>query len=256
MIANILAERTVCIVRYMHVLRRATVSARLCATSCQEEALSSPSAKSVPAKARRTQQQRKEEARANILRAGFTCIGQYGYRETSLNRIADIARCSKELPRYHFGSKEALVSELFLIAIKNWKDLFRIPSEADIAKGIAVQKILKAVETRLQEDTAIIRGELVLIFAAADPSDSLLKGLIVRSQATLLKEFGQLVFDSAPVGRFARRDCDLLTKLIVASVRGIALQWMLEPKSADIRGMFRHLHSMLATVMKTAATAS
>ncbi|MGQ0700798.1 MAG: TetR/AcrR family transcriptional regulator [Panacagrimonas sp.] len=218
--------------------------------------MSSPSAKSVQEKARRTQQQRKDEARTNILRAGFTSFGRYGYRETSLNRIAEIAGCSKELPRYHFGSKEALVSELFLIAIENWKDLFRIPSEADIVKGIAVQKILKAVETRLQEDTAIIRGELVLIFAAADPSDRLLKGLVVRTQAALLKEFGQLVFDSAPVGRFARRDCDQLTKLIVASVRGIALQWMLDPKSADIRGMFRHLHSMLATAMNNSGGAS
>src|SRR5207245_1194918 len=61
---------------------------------------------------RRTQAERRAASEAALLRAAAELIAERGFERTSLRGIGARAGTSREMPAYHFGSKEGLISRL------------------------------------------------------------------------------------------------------------------------------------------------
>ena len=56
------------------------------------------------------QQAKSERARATICEATIASLADFGYGETSLNRVAAIAAFSKGAVQHHFHTKEDLIA--------------------------------------------------------------------------------------------------------------------------------------------------
>ncbi len=57
------------------------------------------------------QEQKTARARKAICEAAIHCLAQFGYGETSINRVVDEAGVSKGALQYHFPSKEDLMAD-------------------------------------------------------------------------------------------------------------------------------------------------
>ncbi len=59
---------------------------------------------------RSKKEQQAETARAKICEATIVCLDRYGYADTSINRVQEVAGVSRGALTHHFPSKQALVA--------------------------------------------------------------------------------------------------------------------------------------------------
>lgn len=205
-------------------------------------------AKKAPAsKPRKTQLQRKEEAKADIIKASFICFGKYGYQNTSLQKIAAQAGCSKELPRYHFGSKDELVRHLLNITAQDWSLLFDSPAKQDIFGKQAFDLIFKNFAAIFDNDAEVLHGQLALILGASEPLNLPLREQVILFGHALRASAKNTLRQGLPVKhQVSEKELDDLTRFILSASRGVAFQWLLDEASTDIEMMFKQLTEMVA----------
>lgn len=80
--------------------------------------------------ARRTQAERREEARQRVLQAATALVAIHGSRAVSLAAVGEAAGYSRGIVHHHFGSKAQLLEELI-----KYTQTFDVP--ADSATGSA-----------------------------------------------------------------------------------------------------------------------
>jgi AcrR family transcriptional regulator len=198
-----------------------------------------------PARTRRahssrpTQVERSEDARARIIEAAFACLAEQGYQQTTLAEIAKRAGCSRELPRYHFGTKDRLMEVLLDETRAAWTGLFRRQLESHATGPDALCNIADVFADRFTQDSARFRGFAVLLFGAADPSLHVLHKKIVATQRATREAFKEIIVEHLahhPVQDV--HDVDGMAALIYAIFRGFTYQWLIDPKSISIEAMF------------------
>jgi AcrR family transcriptional regulator len=189
---------------------------------------------------RPTQVERSEDARARIIEAAFACLAEQGYQQTTLAEIAKRAGCSRELPRYHFGTKDRLMEVLLDETGVAWTGLFKRQLETNVTGPDALRNIADVFADRFTQDSARFRGFAVLLFGAADPSLHALHKKIVVTQRVTRAAFKEIVVEHLKhqPGQ-PMHDVDGMAALIYAIFRGFTYQWLIDPESISIEAMFR-----------------
>jgi AcrR family transcriptional regulator len=194
-------------------------------------------------KRRATQLERTEAARAKIIEGAFKCIGSRGYNQTTLTDIATVAGCSRELPRYHFGSKENLLKALLDDTHDEWIRQLKAAMERGIKGVDAVALIADGFARIYREDSSVMRGRLTLTLGAADPGNSQLRAQVHAMQEEVVELFGQLIASGLkPKSDYKPK---ALSSILFGALRGIAYQWMTEPDSVDVTELFDELKKLL-----------
>lgn len=189
---------------------------------------------------RPTQVERSEDARARIIEAAFVCLAEQGYQQTTLAEIAKRAGCSRELPRYHFGTKDRLMEVLLDETRAAWTGVFKKQLETNATGPDALRNIADVFAERFTQDSARFRGFAVLLFGAADPGLHALHKKIVITQRVTREAFKEIIVQHLKLHPEQEvRDSDGMAALIYAIFRGFTYQWLIDPSSISIEAMFR-----------------
>jgi AcrR family transcriptional regulator len=183
------------------------------------------------ARARRTQAQRRAESDGRLLRAAAELIVERGIEGTSLAEIGRRAGYSHGLVHHRFGSKEALVERLNEEAVRLFTDT-TIAAVGD-ARGLAALRIV--ADTYFDVVAApdpIGRVHLVVWSEAVARASERAEHRIAWDRY-FRSAFGTLIRDAVDEGSVrADVDVEALAMVVVALLRGVALQLLLDPSSA------------------------
>jgi len=189
---------------------------------------------------RPAQAERTEEARARIIEAAFACLAEKGYQQTVMTEIAKRAGCSRELPRYHFGTKEKLMETLIDETRTFAVDMFRVQLESNATGLEALYKISDMLAEMFKPGAVRLRGFAVLLFGAADPGNRALHKKIVVTQRLTRAVFKEIILKHLEAHPdLGPRDADSMAALVYAILRGFTYQWLIDPKSISVEAMFR-----------------
>ena len=185
-------------------------------------------------KRRRTQAERSALSERRIAKAAIALIAKRGYSKTSLAEIGRKAGYTGGLVSHRFGSKEQLLRELIdRIFGRFWAD--QIQPAVERRGGLAA--ILAGADAYLRElgvREERLRALYVLMGEALGPLAEV-RGVF----AELDEEFRTIVqrwLEEARAAREIRADVDVAATaaLIVALLRGTAMQWLMAPGRIDL----------------------
>ncbi len=196
-------------------------------------------------KRRRTQAERTALSEKLLLRAAVKLIDRQGYSKTTLAEVGREAGYSAALVSHRFGSKEGLLRALIDgITRRFWHDQLvpaiqgRSGLDALCAMADAYLGELTAREERL-------RGLYVLMGEALGPVPEIRKMF-----AALNESMRAVAEDSIKKGMAEgriRSDVDPKAEaaVYVALLRGVAMQWLIDPGSFDLARMRARVKSTL-----------
>jgi AcrR family transcriptional regulator len=169
---------------------------------------------------------------AKLLEGTLDCLRRLGLRGTTSRAIAAAAGVNLGAITYHFGSKDELVAQALLSAVKGWMEpaLETLRRDTDPAERLlAAVDLLRQSFERAREMVPVYLEALV----AAPRHDTLRTGVealltevrsLIASQLQAQKDDGYIP---------AWIDPDAMAMLLVSTADGIALHATLEPDAVD-----------------------
>jgi AcrR family transcriptional regulator len=181
----------------------------------------------MPERPRRTQVERRRESERALLAAAAEIIAERGISGASLASIGERAGTSRGLPTHHFGTKDALVSQV----ARSAQDRIVTETVAAIGRAHRSPEDLSALELlRITVDTYLELFEhptaderaLIVMWGATFPSESSLQGMTEADQRAYVgwadlieqgREQGSIRADVQP---------DIAALVLQGLIRGVA----------------------------------
>ena len=165
-----------------------------------------------------------------LRRAALHCIAQRGYAATSSRDIAREARANVASINYHFGSKEALVTEALGECFGMWNQ--RVEKAFTAAAGLAPRDQLAAILDAAIDSFAELRSSVhacVETYAPALRSEEL-RERMAAGYATVRESAVQLATKAMHEGGMPVPDnLPAIASVLMAVCDGLMLQWIADP---------------------------
>jgi AcrR family transcriptional regulator len=168
--------------------------------------------------------------REDLIEGAVRCLQANGYAGTSARDIAAESGTSLASIGYHYGSKDALLAKALLRSFGEWVNRVGEITLA-VEDASASQRAATALAAALQsfEGQRPLLGAFVEAMAQARHSDELREQM-----AALYREGRRAVAEivRASLGEHApslRVDPMVVASLVIATIDGLALQWLLDP---------------------------
>lgn len=197
------------------------------------------------AAARRTQAERVAESDRRMLEAATRLIATQGYTATTLEAIGSEAGYSRQLVTQRFGSKDQLLQAL----VARHVEALRERAKAHGARLSGLAALYSEVDTylhALDSPSVESRAFFVLMLEAAGPVPqfrSLFASITAGWEERLVEEIrtGQMQGS-------LRADVDARTeaRLLIATLRGVRIQSMMDPERSDVPAALNTLKAALA----------
>jgi AcrR family transcriptional regulator len=181
------------------------------------------------------------KTRRRLIAAATKLFARKGYRDASVQEIADAAGISRGSIFWHFGSKEGLLWAVAEELFARWENQVLVP-EVGEATGIeAVRRSLDAHRAFLGGQPEAIRLFHVLMFEALGPRPDL-----GSEYARLHRHFKNLgarwIERGVETGDVrADVDSDAVAVAIIGALGGIAYQYLLDPEGVDLERVYAAL---------------
>jgi TetR/AcrR family transcriptional regulator, acrAB operon repressor len=175
-----------------------------------------------------------QRTRKRLVASATELFARKGYRETSVQQIADAAGISRGSIFWHFGSKEGLLWAVAEELFARWEHEVLVPEVGDATGIEAVLRSLEAHRAFLTGETDAHRLFYVLMFEALGPRADL-----AGEYARLHRHFRTLgaawIARGVEAGE-VRGDIDpvAISVAIVGALGGIAYQYLLDPDGVDL----------------------
>jgi AcrR family transcriptional regulator len=187
-----------------------------------------------PVRPRRTQVERRQESERALLVAAAEIIAERGITGASLASISERAGTSRGLPTHHFGTKDALVSQV----ARSAQDRIVVETEAalvrahrDIDDLSALELVRATVDTYLEmfEHPSADERALIVMWGSTFPSESSLEAM-VEADHRAYDGWAELITRGQVEGSI-RSDVEPRVAAIVLQglIRGIAAILLTEP---------------------------
>jgi AcrR family transcriptional regulator len=177
---------------------------------------------------RRTQEERRAEAERRLVQAAAELVGEIGTARVTLANVGERAGYSRGLATHHFGSKGALMQRLVDAVTLQFRDAIFDESQSDSAmdEGLGLIRTYFQVLSNLQP---VNRARLVL-WADAVASDSPdVRPAMVAADREFREAITKNLQRGVAAGEFPPSvDPPGLATVVVAMLRGVALQWLLD----------------------------
>jgi AcrR family transcriptional regulator len=182
---------------------------------------------------RNRHQERSERSSARLLDAAADLIAEGGYEAMTLAAVGERAGYSRGLVTARFGSKDQLLAALVARITTGWSHRNVLPRTVGRPGRDGVLILLDAIRAQAERDPRALRTLYALMFEALGPNVGL-RHHFVEFHRTMRADLARLVrrgIRDGSVGRDRRPDDE--AALVVAGLRGIAYQWLLDPDTFD-----------------------
>jgi AcrR family transcriptional regulator len=193
------------------------------------------------ARDRRTQRERADSSKKGLLGAALELIAERGYRGASLAAIGERAGYSRGLVTERFGSKEGLLRELVSRLMTRWRSLVVDDVVGAQSGARALSAVVHAHRRAIADGPETMRALYVLLF------ESILDLPEVRAEFRAmdarLRQLAEAYLVRGQAEGTVRKDVDAGAQaaLALATVRGITLQWMIDPDALDLDRVYAEL---------------
>jgi AcrR family transcriptional regulator len=184
--------------------------------------------------ARRTQQERRDQAETALLTAAAELVGEQGVRSLTLARVGERAGYSRGIVTHHFGAKQALVERLARATQAGF-----VPGLEGVPPGL--DRLLRLIDGYLGElgRIGVFNQAFLLLWteAATQPE---LAPIFRERDAAFRADLSEDVRAGIADGTIdASISADDVAIAVVGQLRGIALQRLLDPRSVDTEELRR-----------------
>jgi AcrR family transcriptional regulator len=199
----------------------------------------------------RTQAQRTASSQRGLLTAALELIAERGFRGTSLQAIGERAGYSRGLVSHRFGSKEGLLRELVRRMLDRWGTEVRDPAVGDRTGAPALVAVARVHRQAIEESPQAVRALYMLMFESVVDMPELRQELgaldqRLRERTTARLRAGQEQGNVPP-----DLDVDAHGALFLAMLRGITLQWLINPNAFDLPRVYAALEDLLARATRS-----
>lgn len=171
-----------------------------------------------------------------ILEEATRMIAERGYKDVSIQEVADRCRISKTLLLYYFGSKDGLLVALLQFRVsRDTAALSWLRSEVNARGELtlkSVHKMLHAIVERNVSQPEILRFYCVLRAEALD-RDHPAHAFFLERQRSTLRRYEQALAPNDPQPEFTARQ-------LMALMIGLEEQWLREEEKFDLLKHWDH----------------
>jgi AcrR family transcriptional regulator len=204
--------------------------------------------------ARRSQAERRSRSEEALLEAAAELVAERGIQGTSLASIGGRAGVSRGLPTHHFGSKDALVTQLAERAqTRIGHRMFEAQQRLAKVSGdlSALDEILVSVDTYLElfNDPGPDQRSLLVMWGSTFPSDASVDGMADAEQRSY-EGLSQLIAAGQKDGSIWT-DVDPVTSAVLLHglMRGVAALFLSDSGPADMHSVRRTCHEWIASAL-------
>jgi AcrR family transcriptional regulator len=194
----------------------------------------SPAQRASTHKPQRTQEQRRTEARAALLRAAAELVVESGVRAVTLLGVGERAGYSRGIVTHHFGSKQALLD-----ALAKWCQAGFVPGAGDLTPGL--DRLLHLIAGYIRElGRDGIAGRVFLLLWAEAATAPQLSAVFRERDASFRADLREDVAAGVAAGTI-RKDADPhdVAVAVLGQLRGIGMQRLLDPGALDTERLSR-----------------
>jgi AcrR family transcriptional regulator len=187
------------------------------------------------------QKERSDLSTNRMLAAAGELIVAGGYEAMTLAAVGERAGYSRGLATARFGSKDELLKALVERIVGRWSHRNVLPRTKGASGRDAIRIVLDAIATQADRDPSALRVLYALMFEAVGPVAEL-RSTFVELHADMRADFARFVRRGLRDGSV--RDGmspDIEAAVIVAGIRGIGYQWLLDPNGLDPVVALRYL---------------
>lgn len=187
---------------------------------------------------RRTQAERAALSEDRLMQAALTLIAQHGYDRASLKAIGEAAGYSRGLVSHRFGSKEGLLWAIFERTFAEWKAASLTPRIGEQVGLEAIRATVDATRTAMRRAPDTLRTFYGMLFQSLGPL-AVLRPKVAGFHRRERKAVAAWIAAGVAQGS-VRADVDPAREaaLFIGMLRGIAFQWLIDPRGVDLDGLF------------------
>jgi len=191
---------------------------------------------------RRTQEERKAESERQIVNAAATMFARHGYLRTTLNEVGEEAGYTGGLVSHRFGSKAGLLKSV----ISQIGDRFITDQIGDAIEQDSAIESLKSYITIYLQEVGKREGSLTALYVimgeALGSADDIRAEVAAFNERARIRMSG-IIQRGINNGEF-RSDIDAksMAVLIKGMLRGVAMQYLLDPDAVDLDKVLPQMH--------------
>lgn len=190
------------------------------------------------------QQERSQRSTNALLEAAADLIVEGGLDALTFAAIGERAGYSRGMVTARFGSKEGLIDALIERIVTTWSHRNVIPYTSGRSGLESVVTLVEAIRAQAEKDPRGLRVLYSLMFEAVGGGEDL-RQRFAKFHEAMRADFAQLI-------RKGRRDGsikpgappDREAELLVAALRGIGFQWLIDPDSFSPVRALAHLRDV------------
>jgi AcrR family transcriptional regulator len=194
---------------------------------------------------RRSQAERTAESDRRMLDAATRLIASQGYMATTLEAIGNEAGYSRQLVAQRFGSKDKLLETV----IARHADALRERLRSRRSRLAGLAGLYSEIDSYLQaldEPSLESRAFFVLMLESAGPAPQF-RPAFAAITARWEERLAQQIRESQAQGSLrADVDARIESKLLIATLRGIRIQSMMDPGTSDVPAAANSLKAAIA----------
>ena len=180
----------------------------------------------------------KKKKRAHIRDSAMIVFGKYGYEKTRMTDVAKQAKIGKGTIYEYFESKEEIFFEIF-------KNFFEELGNSIEAALIDIVDPIKKIMLIIQETTSRLadeKGDFIAImmdFWAEGIRQKGTDSMHALNLDSIYSSFRELITgvldEGMERGTFKPMDSATLSSILIATIDGLMLQWLIDPEKIDIK---------------------
>ena len=194
-------------------------------------------------KPRRTHAERREEAAQRMLDAAVRIVAERGLEYLTLAECGEAAGYSRGLAAHYFGTKDELIAAIANHIVHDYTQRSRGGSRG--RKGL--EGFLNAVDFYIESGrTHVLELRAFNAVLATGPSHPELSDAIAKLNSESVDAFARGLETCLKL-RAVRADINpqAQARILVAMLRGVMTQWLLDPKGVDLDAVKSELMSSL-----------
>jgi len=186
------------------------------------------------------QQQRRDASTKALLHAAGDLILEGGFSAMTFAAIGERSGYSRSMVTVRFGSKDGLVEELLEQLVRTWSH-DTVPVAGEGPHGLDnVRAVLGAIQSQIDRNSRGLRVLYALMFEGLG-DESMLRERFRTFNASVRNDFAQRIAAGQVDGSITPTvDPEAEAAFIVAGMRGVGYQWLVDPDDFDASHAFAH----------------
>jgi TetR/AcrR family transcriptional repressor of bet genes len=175
----------------------------------------------------------RDRRRRELIEATITVIAAHGYAGTTVARVAKQAKLSVGLMNFHFESIDKLFDETFRFISTEYDEVWR-ETMAEV-KGAPPARRLRSMIEAYFDPRVFTHRKLAVWFAFWSDANlrDRYRSVALRIERRYSRELERTVMELAREQRIAVADARVMGTSLTATIDGLWLQFMLDPKGAN-----------------------